>query len=185
MYDTYAISGVAILSTLLLQDVAFAWLYGINNLNNNLFEMIGRKIDPRRRPWSFFGTCWKWIIPALCSLVLISQITSLRKPSYNLPSGDYEYPTSGIVVAAMMTMSSLICIPIYAFKKFFESFLRLGSFKRALQHLTTPVLADDHPSRYLNWNLYQLQARVRIRSFRIRYIFGKIRNKPFLRIRYI
>ena len=30
-----------------------------------------------------------------------------------------------------------------------------------------------------------IQAPVRIRSFRIRYIFVKIRNKPFLRIRYI
>ncbi|CAG5104672.1 Oidioi.mRNA.OKI2018_I69.chr1.g1440.t1.cds [Oikopleura dioica] len=122
LYDSYSVSGICVLVVVISQSIAMGWLYGVEKFYDDLFDMFGHKMDPRRRPWSFFGICWKWITPAICSAVLLAQVISVKKPSYSLPSGIYQYPASGTAVAAFMTLSTF-------------------------ELLTLPNLPVDHPSR--------------------------------------
>ncbi|CBY32711.1 unnamed protein product [Oikopleura dioica] len=117
LYDTYSVSGICVLVVVISQSMAIAWLYGAKEFYEDLFEMFGHKMDPRRRPWIFFGLCWKWIIPIICGGVCFAQIWQVSKPRFELPSGTYEYPASGTSIAIFMTMSSIICIPAYAIKE--------------------------------------------------------------------
>lgn len=117
LYDTYSVSGICVLVVVISQSTAIAWLYGEKEFYDDLFEMFGHKMDPRRRPWTFFGFCWKWITPIICGGVCIAQICQVSKPTFKLPSGTYEYPASGTAIALFMTISSIICIPVYAIKE--------------------------------------------------------------------
>jgi len=143
--DSYAASGIALLVIVFCECAAIGWLYGADRLYDDLYHMFGHKMDPRTKPWTIFGVCWKWITPILCVVTCGAKVAAWQSPSYKLAEGTYTYPSVGNGIAICMLLSSIIAIPIFAIKELCVASLKYGNISLAWQNLTTPIYPDDHP----------------------------------------
>ena len=120
--DSYAASGIALLTIVLVECLAIGWLYGVDRFYGDLHHMFGNKMNPREKPWTSFGVCWKWITPVLCAITCGAKIAAWQSPSYQLATETYTYPSVGNGIAILMLLSSVTAIPIYAIKEQFFVF---------------------------------------------------------------
>ena len=57
--DSYGASGICLLSIILCQAIAIAWVYGRERFYEDMNHMFGHKMDPRKGFWPVFGYLWK------------------------------------------------------------------------------------------------------------------------------
>ncbi|CBY13504.1 unnamed protein product [Oikopleura dioica] len=139
--DSYGANGISLLTIVFFEAVAVAWVYGKDKFYQDMFNMYGHKMDPRKRPWTYFGFAWKYITPPMIIATLGYGFVAWKPPTY----GKYEYPPSGTLLALLMTMSSGICVPIYFTIAFLRRYSRIRSVRETWTWLLEARLPDDHP----------------------------------------
>ena len=123
--DSYGANGISLLTIVFFEAVAVAWVYGKDTFYQDMFNMYGHKMDPRRSPWTYFGIAWKWITPPMILATLGYAFVAWSPPTY----GKYTYPPAGTLLAVLMTMSSGICVPIYFSIAFLRRYNRIRSVR--------------------------------------------------------
>ncbi|KAL3121949.1 hypothetical protein niasHT_001948 [Heterodera trifolii] len=106
LFDFYAASGWALLWLLFFECIAISWSVGINRWYDHIHSMIGYY------PSNWWKFCWVFATPAVCMGVMIFGLFKyqpLRIAAYN-----YDYPLWGHIFGWFLSLSSMLCIPIYA-----------------------------------------------------------------------
>lgn len=106
------VGGVNLLFIGLLEMTIIMFIYGYDKFSHDLTLMLGRK------PELYWRICWQGL-----SIFTLAGILFLCFFNYQTPTlGDYTYPYWAVVLGWLMTISSVICIPICAFITFARRF---------------------------------------------------------------
>ena len=57
--DSYGASGICLLTIILFETIAVAWVYGRHRFYDDMFNMFGHKMDPRKGLWPIMGIIWQ------------------------------------------------------------------------------------------------------------------------------
>ncbi|XP_069114269.1 sodium- and chloride-dependent GABA transporter 3-like [Argopecten irradians] len=136
LFDYYSASGMVLLWIIFFETIAISWGFGADRFYEAIEIMIGYRINP------FLYFCWKYISPLLCLGLFLSQIIMFRPIKYNRT---YEYPGWAQGCGLMLSLSSMLCIPSYAFYKLVTA---NGSLVQRWRNVTKPILKKHqiHPS---------------------------------------
>ncbi|KAK2163610.1 hypothetical protein LSH36_76g00075 [Paralvinella palmiformis] len=127
LMDTYC-GGWAILIIGLMECVAVAWVYGAPRFMKDISVMTGR------HPALWWRVCWQGISPALIVFILLFTWIDYTPARYG---DDYKFPPWADAIGWMMTISSVIWIPIVAGYKIWKE--GDGSFIERVRYLTLPT----------------------------------------------
>lgn len=84
---------------------AIVWLYGTKRLSSNVYDMTGSY------PNWFFRFCWMFLSPLLIFAIWIFNLVDYTAPTYD----GYVFPAWAHAMGWLVSMSSIIAIPIFAF----------------------------------------------------------------------
>uniref|UniRef100_A0A803JFV1 Transporter n=1 Tax=Xenopus tropicalis TaxID=8364 RepID=A0A803JFV1_XENTR len=137
LFDYYAASGTCLLFVAIFEVICVGYVYGANRFYDNIEDMIGY------RPWPLVKYCWLFATPAVCLGTFLFSLIKYSPLKYN---NRYVYPSWGYAIGWLMALSSMICIPIYAFYIILRT---KGSFTQRLKQLVTPHTDLPQPKKYL------------------------------------
>ncbi|KAK3752231.1 hypothetical protein QZH41_012237, partial [Actinostola sp. cb2023] len=129
--------GLSLIFVSIFECIVVAWCYGkifplgADRFCDNIEEMIGQ------RPNLYFRLCWKYISPLIVTLIFIWSLVSWTGLSFE----GYNYPLSGDLIGWGLCLSSILCIPGYAFWHLTRSHGTLRS--RIKLGFTSPSSAKD------------------------------------------
>ncbi|XP_033647228.1 sodium- and chloride-dependent GABA transporter 2-like [Asterias rubens] len=110
-----------------LEAAVISWVYGADRFYDDIEHMIGYK------PFIWFKICWKYLIPVVAMSILIFALATYTPIIYN----GYSYPLWGEMIGWMLSIISVILIPI----TFVTLLCRAeGSLHERWKALTTPRL---------------------------------------------
>jgi len=112
IFDFYAVSGMALLWMAAWESIAVAWFFGVNKYMRMLEDMVGY------RPTSFLKWCWLVFTPGLALGILVYSFVNYEPLKYN---DTYTYPWWGIMIGWLMAFSSMVCVPIGAAVKLWNT----------------------------------------------------------------
>lgn len=127
--DTYAASGMCLISLIMFECLAISWGFGADRWYDCVKEMIGYY------PFFWWKLCWKFITPITCFSVFMFNVVIWSPPKYV----NYEFPGWTHFVGWLMALSSMLCVPGYAIYKFITS-PHPGTWKERLLAITKPEL---------------------------------------------
>ncbi|XP_055007858.1 sodium- and chloride-dependent GABA transporter 3-like [Boleophthalmus pectinirostris] len=126
LFDYYACSGIPLVLFGILEVICIGWVYGADSYYSNISNMIGY------RPWPYMKYCWKFITPALSTMVLLFYLSQFKQLKYN---NTYTYPAWGYGLGLFLAFSSVAMAPLWFLYKLFTS---SGTLKQRLRFGTTP-----------------------------------------------
>ncbi|XP_065083015.1 sodium-dependent serotonin transporter [Ochlerotatus camptorhynchus] len=103
--------GLAILFVVFVEAAGVFWFYGVDNFSADIEQMLGKK------PSLFWRICWKYISPTFLFCILIFSLLGYEA----MLEGEYKYPEWSIAAGWVLTLSSVLCIPLYVIYKFMIS----------------------------------------------------------------
>ncbi|XP_017350036.1 sodium- and chloride-dependent GABA transporter 2 isoform X3 [Ictalurus punctatus] len=103
LIDMYGPSGTNLLLIACFETLVIGWVYGADRFFDNIEDMIGYP------PCSVLKYCWLFITPFICGATLLYDLIS--SPSLSA-SADFV-PSWGSAVAVLLTLTPMICIPIF------------------------------------------------------------------------
>ncbi|XP_060759013.1 sodium- and chloride-dependent GABA transporter 2-like [Neoarius graeffei] len=103
LIDMYGPSGTNLLFIAIFETVIIAWVYGVDRFFDNIEDMIGY------HPIYVLKYCWLFITPLICGITLLYDLIS----SPPLSAVTDFIPRWGSAVAALLTLTPMICIPIF------------------------------------------------------------------------
>ncbi|KAI1724985.1 sodium:neurotransmitter symporter family domain-containing protein [Ditylenchus destructor] len=106
LFDFYAASGWALLWLLFFECIAVSWCVGIDRWYDHMKSMIGYY------PSAWWKFCWVFATPTVCMGTMIFGLVKyqpVRMAAYN-----YDFPWWGHVFGWFLSLSSMLCIPLYA-----------------------------------------------------------------------
>ncbi|KAL9984764.1 hypothetical protein ACROYT_G007097 [Oculina patagonica] len=125
MFDIQS-GGISLVLIALLESIAIGWVYGTENFCKNIQDMIGH------RPNLYFRLCWKFFCPVIILVIFVWQCVDWS----GLSLGDYKYPVWAELVGWGLCLSSILCVPGYAFYRLFSDSSR--PFKERFLSLLKP-----------------------------------------------
>ncbi|KAF4079602.1 hypothetical protein AMELA_G00179870 [Ameiurus melas] len=103
LIDMYGPSGTNLLLIACFETLVIGWVYGADRFFDNIEDMIGHP------PLSVLKYCWLFITPFICGATLLYDLISSPPLS---ASADFV-PSWGSAVAVLLTLTPMICIPIF------------------------------------------------------------------------
>ncbi|XP_062410753.1 sodium- and chloride-dependent betaine transporter-like [Sardina pilchardus] len=126
-------TAVSVLVMAVLEIAAISWILGLNRFSAMLTKTLGKP------PNIYFKVCWLVITPVMVMAILVTSIVQHTPPRYGKW---YQFPDWSRAVGWMLTMASIICIPLGALH---ELYTRKGSLMERLRSSVTPCLELDVP----------------------------------------
>lgn len=113
MFDDYSAT-LPLLIVVVLENVAVAWVYGIDKFFEDLKDMLGFT------PYRFYYYMWKFITPILLLVLLCSSFIQLimTPPSYSAwieeeaKEQHLPFPTWGIIVCISLVVMAIMPMPV-------------------------------------------------------------------------
>lgn len=113
MFDDYSAT-LPLLIVVILENIAVAWVYGIDKFFEDLRDMLGFT------PYRFYYYMWKFITPILLLVLLGSSFIQLIRtpPSYSAWIQDLAaektlmFPVWGIVVCISLVVMAILPVPV-------------------------------------------------------------------------
>lgn len=152
MFDDYSAT-LPLLIVVVLENVAVAWVYGIDKFFEDLKDMLGFT------PYRFYYYMWKFITPILLLVLLCSSFIQLimTPPSYSAwieeeaKEQQLRFPTWGIVVCISLVVMAIMPMPVVFGLRYFNiiddntSGLSTVSYKkgRIIKETARPGEDDD------------------------------------------
>lgn len=124
IFNTFSCTGWAMLTIITFQCIAVSYGYGINKFYDDVKNMLGYYPN---RYWKY---CWAVLTPGMCMVVVVFSLLNIEPFRYK----DYVYPWYGIYFGYFLTLSSLVCIPVYALYKVLTNLNDLKSIVRPKQY---------------------------------------------------
>ncbi|XP_066447007.1 sodium- and chloride-dependent betaine transporter-like isoform X2 [Eleutherodactylus coqui] len=105
LFDYFTSSGICLLFFGIAECVCIGWVYGADRFYDNIQDMIGY------RPWPVMKILWMFVTPAVCVATFLFSVIKYIPLKYN---NLYVYPPWGYAFGWLMSVASMICIPLYA-----------------------------------------------------------------------
>lgn len=99
--------GLAILCIVFFEAAGVFWFYGVDNFSTDVESMIGHK------PGLFWRICWMYISPVFLLVIFIFSLMGYEE----MLGDEYEYPEWSYALGWVLTLSSILCVPIYVIYK--------------------------------------------------------------------
>lgn len=114
LFDTYGAMGLTLIA--LTEIIAVMYVYGHAQFTDDIEEMTGI------RPGFYWQICWRFIAPALLSLVLVASVITqaIKTPTYvawnahKAEAENKEYPPFAIGLAFILALASVVPIIVVA-----------------------------------------------------------------------
>ncbi|XP_033102793.1 sodium- and chloride-dependent taurine transporter-like isoform X2 [Anneissia japonica] len=129
LFDFYAASGSTLLWLAFFEAIAIGWVYGSRRFLNHFEEMLGRRV---RGYW--LRTCWTICTPCFTVGIFLFGLIKYKKLEYASFDDNYVYPMGGYIFGWLLSVSSMVMVPIVAAVQFFHADGTLGE---RLEYLTT------------------------------------------------
>ncbi|XP_029010439.1 sodium-dependent neutral amino acid transporter B(0)AT2 [Betta splendens] len=121
MFDDYSAT-LPLLIVVILENVAIAWIYGIDKFFEDLKDMLGFT------PYRFYYYMWKYITPILLLVLLCSSFIQLTRtpPSYSAWIEEEAreltlyFPPWGIVVCISLVLMAVLPVPVVFGLRYFH-----------------------------------------------------------------
>lgn len=141
IFDTFAGTFAAMIVGV-LQLIAIAWVYGMENFMQDIDDMISfhRSLYPSRAYWHFL---WRYLTPSVLFAVLLFSLTDLPPLEYR----SRQLPGWTMRLGWTLTFVCVLIIPIMAFIRFLLS--PSGSIADKISYLCRPS-EDWAPSTYVS-----------------------------------
>ncbi|XP_066287471.1 sodium- and chloride-dependent glycine transporter 1-like isoform X1 [Branchiostoma lanceolatum] len=120
-------AGLSLMVIGLIEVIAIGWIYGTDNFFRDIEMMIGFK--PNRWWW----ICWKFLTPAILVVILLFYLIGIKPAIYG---GRLEFPTSGQALGWLMTLTSLVVIPLPGIYYICKA---EGTFMERVRKVTRPL----------------------------------------------
>lgn len=126
----------------LLETIAIAWVYGMENFNQDIDDMISvhRNLFPSRSYWYFM---WRYLTPSALFAILLFSFIDLTAPNYR----GHQFPDWTLRFGWILTLICVLIIPAIAFIRFLLT--PSGSFADKISYLCRPS-EDWAPSSYVS-----------------------------------
>ncbi|KAK2570131.1 Sodium- and chloride-dependent GABA transporter 2 [Acropora cervicornis] len=102
LFDSYSGSGSVLLLVVICETLAVGWLYGRRRFYSDMERMLGFRINP------WIGWCWCFFAPMFCAFIFIFNLATYSPLKY----GSYVFPGWGMAIGWLLTVSSLLLIPV-------------------------------------------------------------------------
>lgn len=129
LIDTYS-AGSSLLFVGSIELVTVAWIYGAEKFKENIESMVGFKIS------YIWVIIWKFITPVITIGIFLFGLINHKRLTFEVK---YTYPDWAEALGWLMSLASMLCIPVVALKKIVQTD---GSLRERLRVLTTPCLED-------------------------------------------
>ncbi|KAL7401804.1 hypothetical protein ABVT39_004780 [Epinephelus coioides] len=121
MFDDYSAT-LPLLIVVILENVAVAWVYGIDKFFEDLKDMLGFT------PYRFYYYMWKYITPILLLVLLCASFIqmTMTPPSYSAwiqeeaKEQSLRFPVWGIVVCISLVVVAILPVPIVFALRYFN-----------------------------------------------------------------
>ncbi|KAJ4938025.1 hypothetical protein JOQ06_002652 [Pogonophryne albipinna] len=121
MFDDYSAT-LPLLIVVVLENVAVAWVYGIDKFFEDLKEMLGFT------PYRFYYYMWKYITPTLLIVLLCTSFIQLamKPPVYSAwiqeEAREHEvfFPPWGVVVCISLVVMAIMPVPVVFALRYFN-----------------------------------------------------------------
>ncbi|XP_033490519.1 sodium-dependent neutral amino acid transporter B(0)AT2 [Epinephelus lanceolatus] len=121
MFDDYSAT-LPLLIVVILENVAVAWVYGIDKFFEDLKDMLGFT------PYRFYYYMWKYITPILLLVLLCASFIqmTMTPPSYSAwiqeeaKEQSLRFPAWGIVVCISLVVVAILPVPIVFALRYFN-----------------------------------------------------------------
>ncbi|XP_074489808.1 sodium-dependent neutral amino acid transporter B(0)AT2 [Sebastes fasciatus] len=121
MFDDYSAT-LPLLIVVVLENVAVAWVYGIDKFFEDLKDMLGFT------PYRFYYYMWKYITPTLLLVLLCASFIqlSMTPPSYSAwiqeeaKEQTVDFPPWGIAVCISLVVIAILPVPVVFFLRYFN-----------------------------------------------------------------
>ncbi|KAL3061037.1 hypothetical protein OYC64_009278 [Pagothenia borchgrevinki] len=121
MFDDYSAT-LPLLIVVVLENVAVAWVYGIDKFFEDLKEMLGFT------PYRFYYYMWKYITPTLLILLLCTSFIQLamKPPVYSAwiqeeaREQEVFFPPWGVVVCISLVVMAIMPVPVVFALRYFN-----------------------------------------------------------------
>ncbi|XP_068195986.1 sodium- and chloride-dependent GABA transporter 3-like [Antennarius striatus] len=126
LIEFYGSTRVCMTVVAISECLAIGWIFGADRFYNLIEDMTGQ------RPSIYFKLCWKFIIPLLSLIPFIMSLVNYKHLKFN----DYLYPDWAYSLGWVMTLSSVLMIPLWAAGRVC---LTPGTFRERLSVLCRPA----------------------------------------------
>uniref|UniRef100_A0A8C5AKH2 Transporter n=1 Tax=Gadus morhua TaxID=8049 RepID=A0A8C5AKH2_GADMO len=127
LIDFYACNRTCVDIMAVCQCLVLGWIFGAERFYNIIEEMTGT------RPCFYFKLCWKYFIPVLTMGSFIVYMLNYKQMEI---SAAYVYPYWAHVLGWVMSMSSILMVPLFAVV---QICLGTGPLRQRLSVLCQPV----------------------------------------------
>ncbi|MED6269955.1 hypothetical protein CHARACLAT_004805 [Characodon lateralis] len=121
---------VSLICLAFFEVVTVCWIFGVSRLSLMVKRMRGRS------PSIFLRLCWLLFCPLLILCILGSSIVQYTPPRY----GKYIYPVWAKLVGWVISLVSIVWIPLCAIHEIYNS---KGSLLQRIKQAVTPTLDLD------------------------------------------
>uniref|UniRef100_A0A8D3BY33 Transporter n=1 Tax=Scophthalmus maximus TaxID=52904 RepID=A0A8D3BY33_SCOMX len=104
LFDHYVCSGNNLLLLSVCQSIAIGWIYGADNLYDNIEDMIGY------RPGPLMKYCWLYITPAVSLGTFIFSVVKYKPLKFNKT---YVYPTWAYALGWFLGLFCVLLVPLW------------------------------------------------------------------------
>ncbi|XP_054905309.1 sodium- and chloride-dependent GABA transporter ine [Poeciliopsis prolifica] len=129
---------VSLIFLAFFEVVAVCWIFGVSRLSLMVKRMRGES------PSLFFRLCWVLFCPLLILSILVTSIVQYMPPRY----GEYMYPLWAELVGWVISLVSIVWIPLCAVHEIYNS---KGSLLQRIKNALAPTIdldaTDPHPKK--------------------------------------
>uniref|UniRef100_A0A8C5HYL2 Transporter n=1 Tax=Gouania willdenowi TaxID=441366 RepID=A0A8C5HYL2_GOUWI len=104
LFDHYVCSGNNLLLLSVCQSVAIGWIYGADNLYDNVEDMIGY------RPRPLMKICWLYVTPTVCLGTFLFSVVKYKPLKFNKT---YSYPTWAYALGWFLGLLCVLLVPLW------------------------------------------------------------------------
>ncbi|KAG5845833.1 sodium-dependent neutral amino acid transporter B(0)AT2-like isoform X1 [Anguilla anguilla] len=121
MFDDYSAT-LPLLVVVILENVAVAWVYGMDKFFEDLKDMLGFS------PFRFYYYMWKYITPLVLLVLLMASVIQLgmTPPTYSAwieelaQERSRSYPTWGLAMCVSLVVMALLPVPVVLALRYFN-----------------------------------------------------------------
>ncbi|KAM9807932.1 LOW QUALITY PROTEIN: sodium-dependent neutral amino acid transporter B(0)AT2 [Neosynchiropus ocellatus] len=143
MFDDYSAT-LPLLIVVILENIAIAWIYGIDKFFEDLRDMLGFT------PYRFYYYMWKFVTPVLLLLLLGSSFVQLvmEPPKYN--SWDHNeareaiksYPPWAVVICISLVVLAILPVPTILCLRYFKVIAGKSNSHSAVSYSKARMIND-------------------------------------------